>query len=513
MRWFKRGLIGLVSTLAVTYAVLAFITREPTRPVVTLPRAGKLMLVGVTVVDPRTGALQPGMTVLMDAGKIVRVAADAPVVGADVQRVDATGKFVVPGFNDMHAHPLNNADPSGDFALMLANGITGFRQMSGSDAMLRNRAERRLSITADAPALLALPGPLLTPLTASKPEQARETIRRQHAAGADFVKTAFVSEPVLIAALDEARRLGIPLDGHVPGGMEVASAAAKGMRAIEHLGASNGLLFSCSSRGKAILANVASTTATPTVPAFNSRIIAKLAEWSFAKLVINPTAADHDMGGVAPTRAALASFDEARCRRQIALINTAGSWHVPTLIRLKTIYTAADPVFARDPNLRYMPADTVEKWREVTASFTATYSPAERDVLRASYLASLRIVKLLDQQGTRMLAGSDASGSGWEVPGFALHRELDELARAGLSPLRILQMTTIDAAEFLGRTATMGSVAAGRNADLVLLDADPTKDVANLHRVAGVVRGGFYHDAARLAALQERVAQGRGYLR
>ena len=111
-----------------------------------------------------------------------------------------------------------------------------------------------------------------------------------------------------------------------------------------------------------------------------------------------------------------------------------------------------------------------------------------------------------------MLAGSDESG-GWEVPGFSLHVEFDELAKVGLSPLRILQMTTCDAAEFLGRTGTMGSVGPGKGADLVLLDADPTLDVRNLHRVAGVVRAGFYFGRKDLDALLARVEAGKGHLK
>lgn len=104
-----------------------------------------------------------------------------------------------------------------------------------------------------------------------------------------------------------------------------------------------------------------------------------------------------------------------------------------------------------------------------------------------------------------MLAGSDAVGAGWEVPGFSLHQKFDELSKAGLSPLRILQMTTIDAARFLGKTATMGAVEPGWNADPVLLDGDPTSNVSHLHRIAGVVRRGFYYSRQDLTNMKERV--------
>ncbi len=95
-------------------------------------------------------------------------------------------------------------------------------------------------------------------------------------------------------------------------------------------------------------------------------------------------------------------------------------------------------------------------------------------------------------------------GGQWVEPN-ALHHEFDLLARAGVAPLRILQMATLDPARFLKREATMGSVESGRNADLVLLSADPTKSVAALHTVVGVIRAGRYLDRAALDAIEARV--------
>jgi imidazolonepropionase-like amidohydrolase len=91
-----------------------------------------------------------------------------------------------------------------------------------------------------------------------------------------------------------------------------------------------------------------------------------------------------------------------------------------------------------------------------------------------------------------MLAGSDACGAVWEIPGYALHQEFDLLAEAGLAPLRILQMTTLNEV--------------GKNADLVLLGANPVEDAAHLHDVAGVVRAGRYYSAAELDGIKRHVA-------
>ncbi len=98
---------------------------------------------------------------------------------------------------------------------------------------------------------------------------------------------------------------------------------------------------------------------------------------------------------------------------------------------------------------------------------------------------------MLKQNGVKMLAGSDFGGI-WLIPGFSLHQEFHELAASGFSPLEILQMTTLNGAQFMHREATMGTVDEGKNADLVLLDANPIKDVANLDKIAAVVLKGKY---------------------
>jgi imidazolonepropionase-like amidohydrolase len=178
------------------------------------------------------------------------------------------------------------------------------------------------------------------------------------------------------------------------------------------------------------------------------------------------------------------------------------------LIRLKTMHRCDDPAFGREPALRYIAPPVLKGWTKAAQKFSGFPSVA-RQTFHDAYDVMLNLTKVLDEAGVPMLAGSDSGGGAWEVPGLALHQEFDELARAGLPPLRVLQMTTWDAAEFLGATDVMGSVAAGKQADLVLLDADPVESVDHLHRIRGVVRGGRYLGPADLDALKEKVAATR----
>lgn len=483
---------------------------KPHRPVVILPTAGKLMLTGVTIVDPRNGVLTRDQSIFMEGGKIVRIGASNLLVNdASVERVAAPGKYVVPGYNDMHAHPLGPDDPSGGLALMLANGITGFRQMHGSPALLAERRNSRLPLGKPAPALLAMPGTLLSPFNANDTEMAVATVREQKADGADFIKIGMVSRPVLHAVLAEARRLGIPVSGHVPPSVDVVEAARRGMLAIEHLGPSDGALVACSSARHKLRREL---DALPSMngPPVRLPFVDVAIEWLLAKVIVNP-AAQTTPDDTRRRAVLVKTFDEERCRQVARELRAAGNWQVPTLIRRKASEQADDPSFDRDPNLRFMPTEVVELWRSTTDDYVKKIPAKARRLFREDYALSLQLIKIFDEEGVPMLAGSDAVGAGWEVPGFSLHQEFDELARAGISPLRILQMTTFDAAHFLGRTGTMGTIGAGRNADLVLLDGDPTREVANLHRIAGVVRAGFYYDSTKIRALKERVAAGNGY--
>ena len=113
---------------------------------------------------------------------------------------------------------------------------------------------------------------------------------------------------------------------------------------------------------------------------------------------------------------------------------------------------------------------------------------------------------MLKRNGVKILAGSDLGGI-WVIPGFSLHQEFHELANAGLSPLEVLQATTLNAAEFLHRETTMGTVDQGKDADLVLLDANPIVDVANLDKISAVLVNGRYFPRQSLDKMKIGVAE------
>ncbi|GJF30581.1 amidohydrolase [Kitasatospora sp. NE20-6] len=465
-----------------------------------------LLLSSATVVDTRDGTLATDTDVLVRDGRIaeVRPGITAP---AGAVTVDARGTYVVPGFVDMHAHPLDRrTDPTGALELMLAHGVTGFRQMSGSLDLLRRRTAGTLDLPAASPALLATPGALLTPANAGTSARAVAAVREQHAAGADFIKVGLVTPEVFFDAQAEALRLGLPIVGHLPAGIDTAEASRRGMKSIEHLGPGVGLFACCSTDGHHVQ-EAAGSRPKIKLPPFRIPFLELLLGRIIAKAVVNPVNLNRP-ADIEILDHALGTFDADLARTMAERFAADGTWHVPTLIRERTSQLCDDPSFRADPDLRYVAPSVIKDWEAAAEKF-ARFPPEARATFRAAYRRQLELTKLLDDAGVRMLAGSDSSGAAWEVPGAALHHEFDELARAGLGPLRILQMTTLLPAEFLGTTGTAGTVAPGRNADLVLLDGNPVESVDNLHRITGVVRAGHHHPAADLHALKERIAARR----
>src|SRR6201995_2063825 len=213
---------------------------------------GSVVLQGVTVVGTRDGSLTPDVDVTLAGSRITGItpAAQRDETDGAGRAIDRAGQHVVPGFLAVHTHVLGPDDPARDLQLMLATGITGFRLMSGSDKLLRQRRDGTLpqwdSAAGDTPELLALPGAVLNPANAGTVKAAVATGREQYAGGADFIKPARAGTPVFFAAQAEAQRLGLPIVGHLPAGIDVRAASRGGIRSIEHLGPGPGVPAGCS---------------------------------------------------------------------------------------------------------------------------------------------------------------------------------------------------------------------------------------------------------------------------
>lgn len=481
--------------------------RAAAGPVASTAPAPRLRFDGATVVDTRTGRLMQDVNVLIDAGRITEVSRRPPAADPATTALDARGLYLVPGYNDMHSHVLELANPAGSLALMLAEGVTGFRQMSGSPALLARRRAGTLPLGDEAPQLLQTPGDLITPFNAGSARDVAAEIRRQQQQGADFIKVGLIAPEVFGVALQEARRAGIPILGHLQEGTDALEASAGGFRSIEHLGPGSTVWICCSSDEAALRADSYRREfikAPPfRIPAFLQRFLLKRLE----KLLVNP-AAFADRADVTRLGRAIDSFDADKGQRVAAAFVADGSWQCPTLVRLRTQQYADRPEYQQDPMLEYLPAAAIARWRQVTARF-ASLPEDLRQIYDRAYPRQQMLARLFATSGVRMIAGTD--GGSYLGPGLTLEQEFKELAEAGIPVLAILQMATLNAAEYLGREATMGTIEPGRDADLVLLRSNPLQRVENLHDIAGVVRAGRFHSRQRLDAMKQCVARSRGF--
>ena len=440
----------------------------------------------VTVIDTSGGPPLPDQTVIIFADRISAVAKSGSVqVPKDAQLIDGRSKFLIPGLWDMHTHIAGiSANPrwSKDtlIPLLVANGITGIRDMGGDlDALEAWRAQiKRGSLIG--PQMVAA-GPMLLPsrpagaaaapldpaiLRVGSPEESRKAVDDLQRRGADFVKIIEASRENYFAIAEEARKDKIPFVGHIPSEVTATEASNAGQKSIEHIIYSS-LAFDCSSKGDELRQK-------------RREAQSKQNEQADASITdeVNRT------------------FSEERAAALWQTFKKNGTWVTPTLFSIWVNAHRLDDS-PDDPQLAYLPPALRKEWAPAK-------NPTHDDRDTAAWWTrqfenDRKLAREMHRAGVRLLAGSDSLDR-YDFVGTSLHRELQMFVDAGLTPLEALQTATINPAEFLGNAAS-GQIAKGYRADLVLLESDPTQEVANTTKIAAVVLGGKFVGRSELDAL------------
>jgi imidazolonepropionase-like amidohydrolase len=450
-----------------------------------------LAIVHVTVIDATGTPAQSDMTVLIADHLIAAIGpSQSMAVPRDAQVIDARGKFLIPGLVDSHLHLTGSGEPSGsrDFVvpLLLANGITTVRDMGGyleSLVPLRRDIQQGKRVGPQiffaGPYLDGSPPSFQPSLVVSNAVEASEDVHTLVEQGVDFIKVqSILSRDAYFAIAQAARSEHITFVGHVPDRVTAAEASDAGQKSIEHL---TGVLRACSSDEP------------------------RLMREQFAAGAKNATAQSSHDREMAWERELLQTYSEKQAAALFAKFVRNETWQTPTLVLLRNdAYPGPETDSPDDPLLRFVPRTISEKWRKVRVAQDKLVTPADF-ALREKLLAqSMHVVAQMQSSGVRILAGTD-SAAPYDIPGFALHQELELLVQAGLSPLQALQAATRNPAEFLGKSKTQGTIETGKTADLLLLDGDPLEDIRNTRKIRALVLRGRLIDRAALDNLLSSV--------
>jgi len=462
-----------LSSVAVALACSALVTAQGQAP------STPLVLAHVNVVDVTTGSLQRDFDVTIRDGRIAAVE-PATRAAATVQArvVDATGKFLIPGLADMHVHWYDERY----LGLFIGNGVTRVRQMWGMPVHLewRKRIEvgellgPRFSISSP---IVDGPHPFWPgSIGVGDAETAAKVVASIKKDGYDFVKIySGLPREVYFAIMRAARENGLEVAGHVPVAVSAAEAADAGQASIEHL--TNILISSSSAEAR-----------------LRPLLVQRALEGGNMNQGISAEARA-DMREL--TEQVFATYDEAKAAALFARFAKDHTWQCPTLTVMRNMASLDDPAFTSDARLKYMPRQLRGAWKPANDPRMATKSKADYELDRRALRKYMEIIPAMKKAGVEFLAGTDTANP-FTFPGFSLHDELDLLVQAGLTPADALRAATINPARSLHDDAANGSVAAGKNADLVLLDANPLDSIKNTQRIAAVVVRGRYLDRAEL---------------
>lgn len=413
------------------------------------PQNDRLIVTNARVFDPRTGGVTGGMTIAVEGNRIVSVSPGTAVTPQG-EVIDAGGKMVLPGLWDMHVHIGDT-----DGLLQIAAGVTSARDLGNDPDTLLELKRKIESGEAIGPRLVLAGlvdgrGPYQGPtkMLADNEEEARGVIDFFASHGYEGLKIYSSIRTELVPFMTRyAHEKGLRVSGHIPAGMTASQAVDAGYDEIQHV-------------------NMLMLNFMPDVK--ETRTPARFTEVAARGLNLDPESSD------------VRAFLDKLKTRNVAID--------PTVNIFEGMFTAragsTDPGYA-------MIVDRLPP--QVRRGFLTGGLPVPegKDAdYRASFQRMLDLVKAAHDAGVTVVAGTDG------FAGFALHRELELYAQAGIPPAEVLRIATLVPAQLLKRDNDLGTIEPGKLADFIIIDGDPTKNISDIRRVVTVVKDGKVYDAA-----------------
>jgi len=444
-----------------------------------------LLVRDATVVDVANGRLQPHRTLAIRDGRIVAVASGRQARRyAAGQVIDARGRYAIPGLWDMHVH-FGGGEALAEenrnlLPLYVAHGITAVRDCAGdlSEHVLAWRAAVARgellgpTIFTSGPKIEGIGSIWPGDLEVGSEAELEAALDKLQAWNVDFVKITdnALSPELFLAAVRSAQARGLRTSAHIPYALTLEEASDAGLDSIEHM---DYAFKAGSPREKSI------------GEAVQRKELDARAAWSQWN----------------------SDFDMTRAMQVYRHLAKNGTAITPTLNGSRIVAWLDQDDHHADDYLRYIGPglQATYAWRIERA---AKDDAAAIQARHARFEKTAALLPKLRAAGMTILAGTDAGFlNSFNYPGIGLHDELGLLVRYGLTPAQALRAATLDNARWLGHGATHGTLAPGKVADVVLLDADPLRDIAATRRIRAVVLRGHAYDRAALDAMLADVAK------
>lgn len=433
----------------------------------TQARHDGVALVGATLIDGSGGPALPDAAVVVRGGRIESIGSRADFqLPRGTREVDVSGQWIIPGLIDAHVHlaPAASWAP----ARFLAWGVTTVRDAHGGIASLSTLKRQPHTGAPQGPRVYpagamidGLPATYQNAIGVNNVTEARKGVDRLVSAGADFIKVYTRIDPQLLRAIvDESHAFNLGVTGHL--GMTDALTAAKaGIRSIEHL---TGVPEAASPKPSSLFAA-------------------------------------HYRGfwpGWTASERSWATLDSAALARVANRLAESKVTLVPTLVLHETLSRLDEPGMSRDPALQDVPEAEQRDWDVPGLIARAGWTEADFAAFRRSRANQDLFIRLFAAAGGRLAAGTDAAHQ-MLVPGYSDHREMELLVRAGLTPTEALRAATRNAAVLIG-VDSLGLLAPGKVADLLVLSKDPLEDIRNTRAITAVMAHGYLLDADSIRA-------------
>lgn len=410
--------------------------------------ADMLALVGATLIDGTGAAPVPDSAVLIEKGRFVATGPRAQVkIPANATVIDETGKTILPGLWDMHAH-FEQVEWG---PIYLAAGVTTVRDCGNEFEFIRSVRDAIADGRGLGPRLLLAgivdgTGKYTVGVNrVDTPEEAKAWVDRYHDAGFQQMKiySSVKLEEVKVITT-EAHRLGMSVTGHVPEGLNAFQTIEAGQDQINHV---------------QYIADILRAPLPPNVPRVER---AK----AVADINLSSSAAQDTIGYLKAHHTVLD----------------------PTLALMEYLTAStAKPPASFEPGINHLPIELAQQLADVSPP-----SP-DADVYEKMFEKYVEIVGALHKAGVPIVAGTDQT-----VPGYSLHREIELYVQAGFTPMEAIQAATIVPARAMGVDKDLGTIEAGKRGDLIVIHGDPLQDIHNTRNIESVVTNGVMYNTAEL---------------